>query len=93
MSTPGRGTAQQHQRINARARGQSLEALQRQVAFASLHTAHVRAVNAEHIGEGFLAETARLADRTKVAPHGPLKVALHNENGVGLLLDGLQTDA
>lgn len=92
-STRGRDTPQQSKRIDAGARGQPLEALQRQVALTALDAAHVRAVNAELIGKSFLAETARLSEHAKVAPHGPLKVALHNKNGVALLLDGLQTDA
>lgn len=57
--------------------GDALEALERQVAFAPFKPAHVGAVNADDMGEGFLAETACFAVGAQVVAYGLLQIAFH----------------
>jgi hypothetical protein len=45
---------EQIQRVDADSIRDPLEALERQVPLAALNPAHVRAVHAEEVGEGFL---------------------------------------
>lgn len=74
----GRGCGlQQRQRVDVRLVSDPLQALEGQVAFATLHAAQVGAVDAEQVGEGFLAETASVAVASEVLADGALEVAFH----------------
>ena len=57
--------------------GYPLEAAQREVALASLDSAHVRPVNTHDLGKCFLAEIVRLPVSPEISAKGPLKLALH----------------
>lgn len=48
--------AQQLERIDAESVGYPFQRLEREVALAPLDSAHVRSVDAQHIGKGLLAE-------------------------------------
>ena len=50
-------------------------ALQRQVALSSLHAAHVGAVDAQYLGEGFLTETSLHTVGAKVSVYRLLEIA------------------
>jgi hypothetical protein len=63
---------QQRKRVEAEPPSYALEALERQVALASLHTAHVRAVDAEYVGERLLAEALAFSMGPEVAAEGAL---------------------
>jgi hypothetical protein len=82
---------QQGDGIDVDALGDAFEAFEGEVAFAALYAAHVGAVDAEDVGECFLAEAAGLAVGAQVTADGSLQVALHAGNGRCLLLSGLQT--
>lgn len=87
----GRSALQEIQRVDADAVCDALEAAESQVALAALHAAHVRAMHAEDVREGLLAETERLAVPAQVAPDSPLQISFHRRDGGDALLDGLQT--
>lgn len=72
--------------------GQSFQALEGEVAFASFQAAHVGAVDAELVGEGFLGEAFGKAVGPEVAPYGALEIADgHGVERCRTLLEGLQT--
>lgn len=50
-----RACSEQFQRIDVDPAGDALDALQCQVALASLHAAHVGPMDSEHVGERLLA--------------------------------------
>ena len=84
--------AQQVEWVDADMGRDLLNALQRQVAFATFDAAHVRPVDAEHVGESLLAETTGEPVSAQVAPHRSLQIAFGQEPNAGrLLLDSLQT--
>jgi hypothetical protein len=83
---------QEVERVDVKLGGQLFDALEGQIAFAALQSACVGAVEAEHVGEGLLAQTTRLTDSAQILSHDPLKLAFGQELQPGrLLLDGLQT--
>ena len=57
--------------------GHPLEAAQREVALASLDSAHVRPMNTHDLGKVLLAEIVRLPVSPEISAKGPLKLALH----------------
>ena len=70
-----------------------LQALEGQVAFAAFHTAHVGAVDAKDICEGFLAHASLQPVGTQVPAHRLLEITNSHISQPGyLLLEGLQTD-
>ena len=83
--------AEQIERVKLKPAGESLEGAKGQVAFASLETAEIGAVHAQHDRELLLRETSLQANLAQVSPNGPLQVAFHTSNRAALLLDGLQT--
>lgn len=83
--------AQQRQGIDLEPPRNALNALERQVALASLHAPHVRPMHADDIGKRLLAEPALLAVGPQALAHRSLKLAFHAVNSPGLLLDSLQT--
>jgi hypothetical protein len=83
--------AQQRQGIDLEAPRNAFDALERQVALASLYAPHVRPVDTDDIGKRLLAEPALLAVGPQAPAHRSLKLAFHAVNSRGLLLDSLQT--
>ena len=70
-----------------------LQALEGEVAFAAFDTAHVGAVDAKLVCEGFLAQASLHAVGTQVPAHRLLKITnSHIPQPGHLLLEGLQTD-
>jgi hypothetical protein len=67
----------QVKRIDFDPAGHPFEAAQREVALASLDSAHVRPVNTHDLGKCFLAEIVRLPISPEISAKGPLKLALH----------------
>ena len=55
--------------------GDTFQALEGEVAFSSLNTAHVGAVYTQDFGEGFLAETVRLTVGAQVRAYRPLQIS------------------
>ncbi len=82
---------QEIERIDLDARGDPLHGLQRQVPLAAFNPAHVGAVDAEDVGEGFLAEATLFAVAAEVATQRLLQVAFHALKPEILLLEGLHT--
>lgn len=72
---PGLPWPQQVQRVNLDAGGKPLDALERQVALSALDPTHVGPVDAKDVGEGFLAEAARLPVGAQVQADGALQVS------------------
>ena len=70
-----------------------LQALEGEVAFTSFHSAHVGAVDAKNVCEGFLAQSSLQPVGTQVPAHRPLEITNSHISQPGyLLLEGLQTD-
>ena len=70
-----------------------LQALEGEVAFTALHAAHVGAVDAKNVCEGFLAQASLQPVGTQVPAHRPLEITNSHISQPGyLLLEGLQTD-
>ena len=70
-----------------------LQALEGEVAFAALHSAHVGAVDAKNVCEGFLAQASLQPVGTQVPAHRLLEITNSHISQPGhLLLEGLQTD-
>jgi len=72
------GRKDRYARIDVEKVGNPLQRAQRQVPFAALDTAHVRAVDAHVVGEGFLAVAAFQTVAAQIAPDDPLQLAFHN---------------
>lgn len=70
----------QRHRVDADSVGDPLETPERQVPLATLDRAHVGAMDADDVGERFLAQSPRLAVASKVAAHHPLQLAFHIGN-------------
>jgi hypothetical protein len=84
---------EQLQRADVEPAGQPLDRPEGEVALAALEAAHVGAVDADHLGESFLGEAARLPVGAQIAPDGPLEIPFHDGlERCRLLLVGLQTD-
>jgi len=87
-----RTALQKRQRLDLQLLGDSLEFDQREVPLAPLGSAHVGPVDAQHLGEGLLAQPARLAVGTKIVADVALQIALHEgKDGPAPLLDSLHT--
>ena len=70
-----------------------LQALEGEVAFTALDTAHVGAVDAKLVCEGFLAQASLHPVGTQVPAHRLLEITNSHISQPGhLLLEGLQTD-
>ena len=70
-----------------------LQALEGEVAFATLDTTHVGAVDAKLVCEGFLAQAPLQPVGTQVPAHRLLEITNSHVSQPGhLLLEGLQTD-
>ena len=70
-----------------------LQALEGEVAFTSFDTAHVGAVDAKDVCEGFLAQASLQPVGTQVPAHRLLEITNSHISQPGyLLLEGLQTD-
>ena len=70
-----------------------LQALEGEVAFTALHSAHVGAVDAKNVCEGFLAQASLQPVGTQVPAHRLLEITNSHASQPGhLLLEGLQTD-
>ena len=70
-----------------------LQALEGEVAFTSFDTAHVGAVDAKLVCEGFLAQASLQPVGTQVPAHRLLEITNSHISQPGyLLLEGLQTD-
>ena len=70
-----------------------LQALEGEVALATLHSAHVGAVDAKLVCEGFLAQASLQPVGTQVPAHRLLEITnSHIPQPGHLLLEGLQTD-
>ena len=73
--------------------GHLLQALEGEVAFTALHSAHVSAVDAKDVCEGFLAQASLHAVGTQVPAHRLLEITNSHISQPGyLLLEGLHTD-
>ncbi len=68
---------QHRKRVYADTTRQALQALESEVALATLDAAHVGAVDAEHVREGLLAQAESLAMSPQVVANSPLKIAFH----------------
>lgn len=82
---------QQLQRVEVKATGDALQALEGQIALAPLDATHVGAVNTEHVGERLLAEAVGLPVGPQIAAHRALKIAFHSGQLPEPLLDSLHT--
>ena len=70
-----------------------LQALEGEVAFTAFHAAHVGAVDAKNVCEGFLAQTSLQPVGTQIPAHRLLEITNSHISQPGhLLLEGLQTD-
>ena len=58
--------------------GDVLEALQGEVPFASFQSAHVGAVDADDLGEGFLGQATLQAVEPQVGAYDALEITFHN---------------
>jgi hypothetical protein len=74
---PGTAGLKQSKGIDPDARGNTLDAPQREVSLAALKPAHVGAVKPEELGKCLLTETLRVAVGPKVAADRSLKLAFH----------------
>lgn len=63
---------EQYQRIKTQPLGDALHGLERQIALSPLYTAHVGAMDAEHVSKRLLAQTLGFTVRTEVPAHRPL---------------------
>jgi hypothetical protein len=63
---------EQRQRVEIESAGDALQALEGQVALASLNAAHVGAVDAENISKRLLAESFGFAVGPQIAAHRSL---------------------
>lgn len=89
---PPSGSHQQLPRIHLQHPRDPLQALQGQVPLATLYPAHVGAVDAEDVGEGFLAEAPFVTVGAEVPPYGLLEIAFRHAVETGwVLLVSLQT--
>lgn len=85
-------TGQQLNRWDAQAVGDAFDGSQRQVAFAPFHSAHVGAVDTEHVGKGLLRQALGESERAELPPHCSLEIAFHMGTVALLLPIRLQTD-
>ena len=84
---------QERQRLHPDLLCHLLQALEGEVAFTAFHSAHVGAVDAKLVCEGFLAQASHQPVGTQVPAHRLLKVTNSHISQPGyLLLEGLQTD-
>ena len=84
---------QERQRFHPNLLCHLLQALEGEVAFTALHAAHVGAVDAKNVCEGFLAQASLQPVGTQVPAHRPLEITNSHISQPGyLLLEGLQTD-
>ena len=84
---------QERQRLHPNLLCHLLQALEGEVAFAALHSAHVGAVDAKNVCEGFLAQASLQPVGTQVPAHRLLEITNSHISQPGhLLLEGLQTD-
>ena len=84
---------QEPERFHPNLLGHLLQALESEVAFAALHSAHVGAVDAKNVCEGFLAQASLHPVGTQVPAHRLLEITnSHISQPDYLLLEGLQTD-
>lgn len=77
-----RGIGQQVERVNIDLGGDSFDALEGEVALASLDTAHVGPMDLKDIGEGLLAQSAGLSNRPQVPADGALQVSFGHRHTV-----------
>jgi hypothetical protein len=63
---------EQRQRVEIESAGDALQALERQVALATLDAAHVGAVDTENVGKRLLAEALAFSMGAQVAANGSL---------------------
>ena len=84
---------QECQSLHPNLLGHLLQALEGEVAFSSFDTAHVGAVDAKNVCEGFLAQASLQPVGTQVPAHRLLEITNSHISQPGhLLLEGLQTD-
>ena len=84
---------QERQRLHPNLLRDLLQALEGEIAFASFDTAHVGAMDAKDVCEGFLAQASLHAVGTQVPAHRLLEITNSHISQPGhLLLEGLQTD-
>ena len=79
-------------RIKIKLCSESLDGVEREVAFTSFDTAHVGAVDAKNVCEGFLAQASLQPVGTQIPAHRLLEITNSHISQPGhLLLEGLQT--
>ena len=84
---------QERQRLHPNLLRDLLQALEGEIAFASFDTAHVGAMDAKDVCEGFLAQASLQPVGTQVPAHRLLEITNSHISQPGhLLLEGLQTD-
>ena len=84
---------QERQRLHPNLLRHLLQALEGEVAFAALDTAHVGTVDTKLVCEGFLAQASLQPVGTQVPAHRLLEITnSHISQPDHLLLEGLQTD-
>ena len=93
MATSSVLLLQQHPYLHPNLLCQSFQALECEVAFAAFDSAHVGAVDAKLVCEGFLAQASLQPVGTQVPAHRLLEITNSHITQPGyLLLEGLQTD-
>ena len=84
---------QERQRLHPNLLCHLLQALEGEIAFAAFDTAHVGAVDAKDVCEGFLAQASLQPVGTQVPAHRLLEITNSHISQPGhLLLEGLHTD-
>ena len=84
---------QQPERLHPNLLCHLLQALEGEVAFTAFDSAHVGAVDAKDVCEGFLAQASLQPVGTQVPAHRLLEITNSHISQPGhLLLEGLQTD-
>ena len=93
MATSSALLLQQFPRLHPNLLRHFLQALEGEVAFPAFHSAHVGAVDAKLVCEGFLAQASLQPVGTQVPAHRLLEITNSHISQPGhLLLEGLQTD-
>ena len=93
MATSSALLLQQFPRLHPNLLCHLLQALEGEVAFTSFHSAHVGAVDAKNVCEGFLAQSSLQPVGTQIPAHRLLEITNSHISQPGhLLLEGLQTD-
>lgn len=78
---------EQRQRVEIESAGDALEALERQVALASLNAAHIGAMDAEYVSKRLLAESFGFSIGAQASANGALQIAFHIGKRPELLLE------